>query len=213
MTTSVLRIPSPSLPLWFVAALAPMIVSEIVRLNQSDPMVWIAYDYLGRLAGLAVLAAVPAARAIAFRDEQCRVAWWEVTLWVIGLVIFDRIVDHSLTDQINAMLPGTRIGRVPAPHGWLFVVDTFVGLALVAYSEEVIFRRCGRALLRERFGDGATMIFLTAILFASYHWWTGVGNIAATLLFGITAMLFYRRAGRLSPIILVHYLCDVADFS
>ena len=44
-----------SAPLWFVAALVPMVLSQIVRLEQSDPATWIFWDYAGRLGALAVL--------------------------------------------------------------------------------------------------------------------------------------------------------------
>jgi hypothetical protein len=33
-------------PLWFVAALVPMVASQIVRLEQSDPATWIFWDYV-----------------------------------------------------------------------------------------------------------------------------------------------------------------------
>jgi hypothetical protein len=75
-----------SVPLWFPAALAPMVVSEIVRLAQTDPLAWIACDYGGRIAALAVLAAVPAARRLAFSPEKIRIAWWEAALWITLIV-------------------------------------------------------------------------------------------------------------------------------
>ena len=32
---------------WFVAALVPMVASQIVRLQQSDPATWMFWDYAG----------------------------------------------------------------------------------------------------------------------------------------------------------------------
>jgi membrane protease YdiL (CAAX protease family) len=190
-----------------------MVVSEVVRLRLADPLAWIACDYAGRIVALAVLVAVPAARQVAFAREPMRRSWWEVALWVIALVAFDRIVDHAVSDLVNAMVPGTRIGNYPSPRGWLFALDISAGLALVAYSEEVIFRRCARSVLAALVGDRWAMVVVTAALFAAYHWWSGVGHIAATMLFGIAAMLCYRRLGTLSPVVLAHYLCDAANFS
>lgn len=202
-----------SAPLWLLAAIAPMLVSEMVRLSQSDPLVWIACDYGGRIIALTVLAAVPAARDVAFSHQEIRIPWWEVVLWIIGLVAFDSVVDHGISDHVNAMFPGTQIGQYPSAHGWLFLIDTFLGLALVAYSEEVIFRRCAFEVLNGLVDDKSATVVITAALFASYHWWTGAGNIVATMLFGVVAMLLYRRAGALLPVVLAHYLCDVFNFS
>ncbi|HEV3396895.1 MAG TPA: CPBP family intramembrane glutamic endopeptidase [Xanthobacteraceae bacterium] len=197
------------MPLWFPVALAPMVVSEIVRLAQTDPLAWIACDYGGRIAALAVLAAVPAARRLAFAREKIRIAWWEAALWITLTVAFDRMIGRAAGGYLDALVPGTSIGHYPSPHGALFVIDISFGLALVAYSEEVIFRRCARRVLTAIVGDGWAMVIITAALFASYHWWTGAGNIVAAMSFGVLAMLFYRRAGALSPLILSHYLCDV----
>jgi membrane protease YdiL (CAAX protease family) len=208
-----LRVEPRSVPWWLLAAVAPMLMSEIVRLRLLDPLAWIACDYVGRIIALSVLVVVPAARRIAFAGEPMRRWWWEVALWVIGLVAFDRIVDHAVSDAVNTIYPGTRLGEYPSPRGLLFAVDISIGLALVAYSEEVIFRRCARVALAKFIGDGWAIVLVTAALFAAYHWWSGVGNIAATMLFGVAAMLCYRRLGVLSPVVLAHYLCDAANFS
>jgi hypothetical protein len=44
--------------LWLVAALVPLVMSQIVRLEQSDPATWISWDYAGRIAALSCSAAV-----------------------------------------------------------------------------------------------------------------------------------------------------------
>jgi hypothetical protein len=202
-----------AVPVWFLAAVAPMLVSQAVRLCQTDALSWIAWDYAGRIIALAVLAAIPGARRVAFRSERVGIAWWEVLLWVVALLAFDRIVDHAISNSLTAMFPGTRIGQYPSFHEWLFIIDIAFGLALVAYSEEVIFRRCGRAVVADLVGDNSTMVIVTAVMFASYHWWTGIGNMTAAMVFGTLAMLLYRRAGMLLPVVLSHYLCDVLNFS
>lgn len=194
---------------WFAIALVPMIVSEIMRLSQRDAAAWLAWDYAGRIAALAVLAAVPAVRKLAFRLEAVRVGWFETGLWVVALVAFDRLVGRTAGAYADALMPGSSIAHYPAPHGVLFIIDISFGLALAAYSEELIFRRCGRCIIGAVLGDGAAMTAVTAVLFAAYHWWTGAGNILAALLFGVAAMLLYRRAAALSPVVLAHYLSDV----
>ena len=78
------RLQSSCAPLWFLAAIAPMLASEIVRLSQTDPLTWIACDYVGRIVALAALAAVPAARAVAFPRKRIGIAWWQVALCIRG---------------------------------------------------------------------------------------------------------------------------------
>ncbi len=204
------RMPLPA-PLWFVAALAPMAASQVIRLHQNDPGAWIFWDYAGRLGGLAVLAAT--ARPVAFRREQLRMPWWQVPLWIIGVVLTDHYAGGWIRRTGNSLFPSTVLGSYPQPSGWLFWLDTLLGIALVAYSEEVVFRRCARRVFQPPLGDGWLLVLVTSLLFGAYHWWTGIGNISEAALMGVLFMVFLQRSGALWPVVLSHYLTDIADFA
>ena len=105
------------------------------------------------------------------------------------------------------------LGAYPASHGWLKIVDDVFGLALVAYSEEMVFRRCARHLFETYLGDGYALVAVTSLLFGAYHWWTGIGNIVEAIIIGILLMLFYRRSAALLPAVFAHYLTDIVDFA
>jgi hypothetical protein len=81
---------------WFLLALVPAIASQIVRMGQKDPTAWIAFDYAGRLGTLAVLAAIPAARSVAFARETREVGCSELAIWVACLLAFELIVGRSV---------------------------------------------------------------------------------------------------------------------
>ena len=200
-------------PLWFVAALIPMVVSQIIRLHQSDSATWILCDYTGRIGALAVLGLIPSARTVAFQWERLRITYWEATSWMVGIILFDHYVCGWIRRTINAALPATVLGGYPELHGSLHVVDVAFGLALVAYSEELIFRRCSRHLFKMYLNDGRALVVVTSLLFGAYHWWTGIGNIVEAILVGVLLMLFYRRSAALWPVVLAHYLTDIVDFA
>jgi uncharacterized protein len=124
----------------------------------------------------------------------------EAIAWAIALASVYTIIE-------------TRISAYPASAGFLHVVDITFGLALVAVQEEVYFRRCARAVFGNWLGDGVGMIIATSLLFAGYHWWTGLGNVVTAGLFGVGAMWLYRRAGALWPAVLSHYLADLFAFA
>ena len=88
-----------------------------------------------------------------------------------------------------------------------------MGSALVAYSEEIMFRRCARHLFQIYLNDGYALVVVTSMLFGAYHWWTGIGNSVEAVLIGVLLMLFYRRSVALWPVVLAHYLTDVVDFA
>jgi membrane protease YdiL (CAAX protease family) len=200
-------------PAWFVAALIPMVASQILRLHQHDPENWIFWDYAGRLGGMAVLAAIPSARAVAFRRERRRMALWKVALWIAGIVVVDHYLGGWARRTINTALPASVLGIYPQPSGYLYSIDVVFGLALVAYSEEIVFRQCARRLFQTYLGDGYLLVFVTSLLFGAYHWWTGFGNIVEAIMVGVLLMLFFRRTGALWPVVLSHYLTDIVDFA
>lgn len=207
------RLAAPAIPLWFVIAFAVMVVSQLARLGQTTPAAWLVCDYAGRLGTLAVLWFSPAARAIAFTPRRLNIGLVQAIAWAIGLASLYTIIDSPLRGFIDATVPGTTIGSYPASHGWLHAVDVTFGLALVAFQEEIYFRRCARAVVRNWLGDDFGMIIATSLLFAAYHWWTGLGNMVTAGLFGIGAMWLYRRAGSIWPVMLAHYLADLIVFA
>jgi uncharacterized protein len=109
-----MRLPAP---VWFLAALAPMAASQVIRSNQNNPGAWIFWDYAGRLSGLAVLAAT--AWPVAFRRERLRMPWGQVPLWVIGVVLADHYVGGWIRRTGNNLFPSTVLGSYPQPSGWL----------------------------------------------------------------------------------------------
>ena len=199
--------------IWFVIASIPMVVSQIFRLQQSDPAMWVFWDYAGRLCALAILVAIPSMRTAAFRREKLQITILETILWIIGLVLVDHYLGGWVRRTFNAVLPGTVLGTYPHLSGWLYFVDVMFGIALVAYSEEIIFRRCARHVFGAYMSDGYGLVVATSLLFGVYHWWTGIGNIVEATMMGVLLMLFLRRSAALWPVVLSHYLIDIADFA
>lgn len=193
---------------WFVAVLVTLAASQIIRLHQSDPEFWIFWDYAGRLGALFVLMKIPAARAVAFRKKSLQTAQWKAALGIVGVVVADHFVGDSIRHTINAAVPTSIIGGYPKTVGLLHWVDVVSGLALVAYSEEVIFRRCARYVFQPFMGDGYLLVLFTSVLFGAYHWWAGLGTIAAATITGMLLMLLFKRCGALWPSVLAHYLVD-----
>jgi len=134
-------------------------------------------------------------------------------LWVVGIVVANLFFFRWASRIIRNAFPGTALGVYPRPSGWLYLLDLLLGLALVAYSEEVVFRRCASNVFQPYLGNDCTAVFATAVLFGCYHWWAGLGNMVAAAAHGILMMLFLRRCGVLWPVVLAHYLVDIVDFA
>jgi len=150
---------------------------------------------------------------VAFQRNRIRVSYWEAISWIAGIVLFDHFICGWIRRTINAALPATILAGYPEPHGLIHILDVVLGLALVAYSEEIVFRRCARHVFETYLNDGYALVVVTSLLFGAYHWWTGVGNIVEAVLTGILLMLFYRRSVALWPVVLAHYLTDIVDLA
>jgi len=140
-------------------------------------------------------------------------ALWKVVLWIAGLVIADHYLGGWARRTINTAFPTTVLGVYPQSSGWLYLVDVVFGLALVAYSEEIVFRRCARYVFQNYMGNGYLLVLVTSLLFGAYHWWTGVGNIVEATMMGVLLMLFLLRSEALWPVVLGHYMTDIVDFA
>ena len=140
-------------------------------------------------------------------------ALWKVVLWIAGIVVADHYLGGWARRTINTALPTSVLGVYPPSSGWLHLVDVVFGLALVAYSEETVFRRCARHVFQTYLGDGYLMVFVTSLLFGAYHWWTGAGNIVEATMMGVLLMLFFQRSEALWPVVFGHYLVDIVDFA
>jgi CAAX protease family protein len=101
---------------WIAAALVPMIASQIIRLHQREVASWIAFDYAGRLVALAVLAVIPAARAVAFRRDKRQVSVVEIALWTVGASLVERLSQWPRS-ALNAALPATVFGTTSLVFG------------------------------------------------------------------------------------------------
>jgi membrane protease YdiL (CAAX protease family) len=199
-------------PVLFAAAIVPMVALPFLRLRYTDPAAWLFWDYAGRLCTLHVLIAIPALREIAYHPQTRRVPLWEVALWIAGVFVFSRLFYSWGLPTIDRILPGSAWGQYPHLRGSLYWFDIFFGLALVAFSEEIVYRRCVRHILKDWMGDGWPMVFVSALLFGAAHWWSGAGNVVGAILVGILLMLYLRRCGVLWPAVLCHYLINLVSF-
>jgi restriction endonuclease len=136
---------------------------------------------------------------------------------VLTLFFIDAVEHYRSYDDDGNPVKGkyARIFEEEYPHpiGWLNAFDLVFGLALVAVSEEIIFRQYIRQAFQPYLGNGIFALLTTSVLFGAYHWWAGLGNVLLATTVGIFLMLMMRRSGALWPVVLTHYLVDLFVFA
>ena len=111
-------------------------------------------------------------------------------------------------------LPYFQYFRTPyIRDAYLLMFDLFVGILLVAISEELAFRRLLFSLL-EKIGFGRPAIVLaSSTIFALIHLTSGLAAFASTFLYGIIFAMTFYATGRLSLCIALHYIVDFVVFN
>lgn len=109
----------------------------------------------------------------------------------------------------NLLFQGADFPSPPTP--WWNTLDLTFGLALVAVSEELVFRAAWAEAWHTR---GPLGLYLGSTLaFACLHLPQGLADTAIAALWGLLLMLLYRRSASLPLVIGVHYLADVWYFA
>ena len=160
---------------------------------------WLLADYAGRVAAIAVILILPAGRWCLRQRDDLKVGTLEAGLWIVGIALLFRLAPIDST--LFSWFPQAPLGSYPAPRGLLYAFDITLGLALVALHEELVFRKLG-AQVFAAFGWGAwSTILATGLLFGLYHWWRAPAGMIAAGLYGVVAMICYRRTGSLWPVV------------
>jgi len=85
-------------------------------------------------------------------------------------------------------------------------------MLLVAFSEELLCRRCAKFVLHRYLNSDIQVIIVSAILFGATHWSNGLGAVISITLIGAFLMRVYLETGSIAPLVVAHYVIDVIVF-
>jgi membrane protease YdiL (CAAX protease family) len=198
---------------WLAIALAflPFMAKRIALLGAPDFHNWLAWDYATH--SVALIGVMLAYRAGLIRALPARaplLASGVVFVLAFSLARLQQLhVDPILWDN----LPYFRYAKTPPIRDRdLLLFDLFVGIWLVAISEEFIFRRFLFALL-ERLGAGRFVVVLaSSAMFGLIHITSGLDAAVSAMLLGLILGTVFYATRRLSLCILLHYIDDFLIF-
>jgi len=96
---------------------------------------------------------------------------------------------------------------------WFLYFDLTVGLALVALSEEIVFRYLFAKLWQHRSWSTPSLYIASSIAFGLFHLPQGLALVTFAMVTGFIFMFLYRFTGSLWPVVAVHYLFNLLVFS
>lgn len=134
---------------------------------------------------------------------------WTAALIVSGIII-DQIVWRSLYNVLPKLNWQLSFPVLPNPVHKIF--DLTIGIFLVAFTEEYIFRYLLPMKLTQRFS-----MFIAAasslVLFGLAHWSFGLTALISTTMWAVLPLVSVLRLKTLVPAMIAHYVTDVIAFS
>ncbi|MDC7217488.1 MAG: CPBP family intramembrane metalloprotease, partial [Spirochaetales bacterium] len=138
----------------------------------------------------------------------------KLILWTLGITALGLCLDEPGFVLWAKLLPTMRLGSIPiGTDSPLYMLDMTLGLALVAISEEVIFRGLAYTALRDRNYSIPKVFLISAIIFGLIHWSQGPVAIMATAITGSGLMICMYCTGSIYPTIIAHYVINYLSFS
>ena len=121
----------------------PFLLNDFANIFVRDYRVWLAIDYLWvKALPLAVILYFLRVRRISYSDLGVqRLRFGRFITWTFTMTVLGIVLDQFGSRFFASLLPDTRLGGMPPITNPLVdQIDLYLGLALVALVEEVIFR-------------------------------------------------------------------------
>lgn len=138
---------------------------------------------------------------------------WDHPLWW-GIAIALCFAIFWVSGQIGAIWPDSRWLRFPPyPNAYIEWTDLTLGIALVALSEELVFRWYPSILARHAGWSVGNLYWISGISFVLIHIPQGPNTMILSFVFACILMTFHRRYQSILAPILLHFVYDVLAFS
>jgi membrane protease YdiL (CAAX protease family) len=129
--------------------------------------------------------------------------------WMLLLTGAGVLIDQVGWRVLEQVLPNTQLATMPKiQNPFMNYIDLTFGVALVAVSEEIVFRGYCFSALQGRWPSWV-VVAISAVLFGMIHWSQGLHAIVSTALWGILPMVAMARTGSIFPSLIAHYITDL----
>jgi membrane protease YdiL (CAAX protease family) len=173
---------------------------------------WLMIDYGSRLLAIGiVLYLIRQKISSAAEFGLVRIPFRSGLFWILLLTVAGVLIDQVGWHVLERVLPDTQLASMPKIRNpFVKIFDLTFGVALVAVSEELVFRGYFFSALQGRWPPWV-IVSVSAILFGMIHWSQGLHAIATTALWGILPMVAMARSGSIIPAVIAHFITDLVS--
>lgn len=198
-----------------ILAALPFYLNDFNNIFIKHELVWLAIDYGAKITPLTFLFYLLKKELLSRADlGLVPLPAKQLIVWTIGIIALGLCLDEPGFVLWSKLLPPMRLGSIPiGPHSPLYMLDMTIGLALVAISEEIIFRGLAFTTLKSRNYSILKIFLISGLAFGFIHWSQGPIAIMATAITGSGLMICMQCTGSIYPTIIAHYVINYLSFS
>lgn len=131
----------------------------------------------------------------------------------VGLAALIGIPGLGLYLAARALGVNAQVVPAALPHVWWAVGVLVLAAIQNAVLEEVIVVGYLLTRLRQLGWNAPSAIAASALLRGSYHLYQGFGGFVGNAIMGTVFALFYRKYGRIAPLVVAHAILDIVSFA
>lgn len=188
------------------------LLNDFLFLTAKSYGAWLLIDYGSRLLAVGIVL-VLMQRKISSANEfgLTGISFRSGILWLLLLTTTGILIDQVGWRFLEQLLPHTQLASMPKIKNFFVnIIDLTLGVALVAVSEEVVFRGYCYSALHDRMSSGV-LVAISAVLFGMIHWSQGIHAVVSTALWGILPMVSMIRTKSILPAVIAHYVTDLVS--
>lgn len=193
----------------------PGFINNLLNIDNENYQSWLVYDYAFRIVQLIIIYFYPpfreAVRGVIFNGKP-KLSDLLGALFAALLVLSAYQLSGLFFYDLFGGADAVSFKYPEIEHGAIKLFDLTFGLALVAVSEEIIYRTLLAALVFRYLPGAFWVVVLSSVVFAFIHWGHGPSNVIAAFISGIIFMILYLRTRSLLPPVLAHYIANFIHF-
>jgi membrane protease YdiL (CAAX protease family) len=188
------------------------LLNDYLFMMARSPAAWLMIDYGSRLLAIGiVLYLIHKNISSAGEFGLAGLPFRSGLRWVFLLTVAGVLIDQVGWRVLEQVLPNTQLTSMPKiSNPFVNIVDLTLGVALVAVSEEIVFRGYCFSALQGRWPPWV-IVSVSAVLFGMIHWSQGLHAIASTALWGVLPMVAMAKSGSVIPAMIAHYITDIVS--
>jgi len=188
------------------------LLNDFLFLTAKSYGMWLLIDYGSRLLAVGIAFAL-VRRKISGAAEfgLTGIPFRSGLLWLLLLTATGILIDQVGWRFLKQLLPLTQLASMPKiDNSFVYIFDLTFGVALVAASEEAVFRGYCFTALHDRLAP-RVLVALSAVLFGMIHWSQGLHAVLSTALWGILPMVSMVKTRSIIPAVISHYITDLVS--